>query len=83
MIRAGDGRKSKIRETGSVTLVDENICLVLAVNTCASSELKNRTPFKSPCTMLRRCMYSRPAAASASYISRQLLQSSRSSRVNA
>jgi len=61
---ADDGRETKIRETGTQTLVDEDIRLVITMSVWSTSSCQIRTPFKSPCTMWMLCMYSNPFAAS-------------------
>lgn len=38
MFFADDGREAKVREAGTVTLVDEDICLVFTVNGCVSAD---------------------------------------------
>ena len=51
----------------------EDVCLGFTVMGCASDKVKNRAPFKSPCTMLRLCMYSKPVAASTSCVNQPQL----------
>ena len=52
VFRTDNSRKSEIRQTGTMALVDEDIRLqFFAVSLRASAHRKNRTPFKSPCTI--------------------------------
>ena len=69
MLSTDAGREAKVSDAGTGSIVDEDIVLVVqVVSKCVLNRRWNRTPFKSPCTTRRLCMYSNPFATSTSWI---------------
>ena len=46
-----NGRETEVCETGSATLVNKDVCLIITMSGCAPASRKGHTPFKSPCTI--------------------------------
>ena len=51
VLYADNGRKTKIGETCTEVLIDEDIRLAIVISARTSNDWESRTPFKSPCTI--------------------------------